>query len=286
MGSPNNSLKQLRALGAQIDQLRTETRGFLEKKDREFGLLQKSIETICSGIVVDSAAATFDNGSGTKRAREGKDKSLPAKKIKEEAMKIGKIKGEYFDDVDEEGDYNPLVIKESGKIKANGEGFVEVYTDGACSNNGQGGAKAGVGVWWGEKHHLNYSHRVWGCRETNNVGEIQAATVALHQAVNAKVDKLIIYTDSQFVINCVTKWMAGWKRNGWMTASKQPVKNREDLEDLDKVLQENKGLKVRWEYVKGHAGIKGNDEADRLAVAGAKKNSPAPSISELHGKGP
>lgn len=88
------------------------------------------------------------------------------------------------------------------------DGFVEVYTDGACSSNGRQGARAGLGVYWGDGHQLNISEPVSG-RPTNNCGEIQAATQAIKQALENGVMKLAINTDSQFLINSVTKWMPG-----------------------------------------------------------------------------
>lgn len=88
------------------------------------------------------------------------------------------------------------------------DGFVEVYTDGACSANGRQGARAGLGVYWGDGHSLNISAPVSG-RATNNCGEIQAATQAIKQALDNGVMKLAINTDSQFLINSVTKWMDG-----------------------------------------------------------------------------
>jgi len=150
-----------------------------------------------------------------------------------------------------------------------GDGFTEVYTDGACPNNGRGGARAGVGVYWGDHHPLNYSSRVEGDMQTNNVAEIQAAVVAVRQAVTAGRDKLLIHTDSEYLINCVTKWMQGWKKKGWKTASGQVAKNKDDLEKLDKLILANKGLVIRWNHVRGHSNIPGNEAADRLAVAGA-----------------
>lgn len=88
------------------------------------------------------------------------------------------------------------------------DGFVEVYTDGACSSNGRQGARAGLGVYWGDGHSLNVCEPVSG-RPTNNCGEIQAATQAIKQALDNGVTKLAINTDSQFLINSVTKWMPG-----------------------------------------------------------------------------
>lgn len=93
-------------------------------------------------------------------------------------------------------------------FKMDNDGYVEVYTDGACSANGRSGARAGLGVYWGEGHPLNVSEPVSG-RATNNCGEIQAATKAIKQALQNGVQKLSINTDSQFLINSVTKWIPG-----------------------------------------------------------------------------
>lgn len=88
------------------------------------------------------------------------------------------------------------------------EGYVQVYTDGACSANGRSGARAGLGVFWGDGHPLNVSEPVSG-RATNNCGEIQASTKAIKLALQNGIQKLAINTDSKFVINSVTKWMPG-----------------------------------------------------------------------------
>lgn len=100
--------------------------------------------------------------------------------------------------------------KNNNEFEEDSQGYVQVYTDGACSANGSSGARAGIGVYWGYDHSLNISEPVSG-RATNNCGEIQAATRAMKQAIDNGVDNLTINTDSQFVINSVTKWMPGNK---------------------------------------------------------------------------
>ena len=146
---------------------------------------------------------------------------------------------------------------------------MQVYTDGACPKNGQGAAKAGIGVWWGEDHRLNLARRVAGDKQTNNVAEIQAAAMALTQAHSAGRQKVEVRTDSQFVINCITKWVTNWKKNGWQTAAGKPVINKEDLIELDKAVGSLGRLNVKWTHVKGHADNYGNNQADKLAVSGA-----------------
>ncbi|XP_068628807.1 ribonuclease H1-like [Battus philenor] len=147
------------------------------------------------------------------------------------------------------------------------DGYVQVYTDGACSSNGKNGARAGIGVYWADGHPLNVSEPVTG-RATNNCGEIQAATCAMKLALQNGIKKLAINTDSQFLINSVTKWMSGWKAKGWKLRSGEPVKNETDFKALDKL--QNK-LLIKWNYVEAHRGVHGNEMADQLAKAGATK---------------
>lgn len=154
-----------------------------------------------------------------------------------------------------------------------GDGFthmgdaVVVYTDGCCSANGQKGAKAGIGVYWGHNHPLNVAEPLGG-RQTNQRAEIQAACRALEQAIQQKFQKLVIYTDSQFTINGVTKWVKTWKANGWRLKSGGQVTNKEDFKKLDLL---NAQLEVVWIHIPGHAGYMGNEQADRLSRLGAAK---------------
>ncbi|XP_046820804.1 ribonuclease H1 [Vespa crabro] len=145
-----------------------------------------------------------------------------------------------------------------------GKEYVDVYTDGACSSNGRRGARAGIGVWFGDNHPLNVSEPVVG-RATNNMAEIQAVTVAARQAEKAGIKKLKINTDSKFLINCITNWMPKWKKNGWKTATNKPVINKTELLEMEAAL---KSLDVKWNHVNGHVGIYGNEMADKLARQG------------------
>ena len=118
------------------------------------------------------------------------------------------------------------------------EGFVTVYTDGSCENNGRPNARAGYGVWWADHHPLNKGEAA--SKPTNNAAEIEAATQAVRLAKDNHVTKLKILTDSKFLIQCVKDWMPGWKRNNWRTAKNEPVKNRLELEELDQALNSGK----------------------------------------------
>ncbi|GBP18568.1 Ribonuclease H1 [Eumeta japonica] len=161
----------------------------------------------------------------------------------------------------------PTVKKEidNSGFEVGDDGYIQVYTDGACSENGKSNARAGLGVFWGENHPLNLSEPVTG-RATNNCGEIQAAIRAINQAVQHGISHLAINTDSQFLINSVTKWMPAWKRKGWTLKSGEPVKNQIDFKELDSI--KNK-LNIKWNYVTAHNGVYGNEMADKLAKEGA-----------------
>lgn len=138
------------------------------------------------------------------------------------------------------------------------------YTDGACSGNpGPGG--------WGALLQAKDGAEVVKERElsggdpqtTNNRMELMAAISALETLERPAA--VTVVTDSSYVKDGLTKWIHGWKRNGWKTASKKPVKNEELWKRLDAAQQRHQ---VSWEWVKGHAGHPENERADELARAG------------------
>ena len=109
---------------------------------------------------------------------------------------------------------------------------------------------------------------------TNNKAELTAVLDLLQQTAHLDED-LLVYCDSTYVINAVTKWMAGWKRRGWRKGDGKPVLNVEIMQALDSAML---GRRVRFEWVKGHSGHELNEEADRLAnsAAASWKNRTAP----------
>nr|WP_200956398.1 ribonuclease HI family protein [Nocardioides sp. Soil777] len=104
-------------------------------------------------------------------------------------------------------------------------------------------------------------------RGTNNMGELMAVLDLLQQTAHVD-DELHVYCDSTYVINAVTKWMAGWKRKGWKTGGGQPVKNVELMKALDEAMEGRRG-RVKFEWVKGHSGHVLNEAADKRANAAA-----------------
>ncbi|MCB1630888.1 MAG: ribonuclease HI [Pseudomonadales bacterium] len=136
---------------------------------------------------------------------------------------------------------------------------VEVFTDGACRGNpGPGGW--GALLRYGESERELYGGEVL---TTNNRMELTAAIRALG-ALREPCD-VDLYTDSQYLRDGVTRWMANWKRRGWRTADRKPVKNVELWQALEREAARHQ---VRWHWVRGHSGHDGNERADRLANRG------------------
>jgi ribonuclease HI len=136
---------------------------------------------------------------------------------------------------------------------------IVLYTDGACSGN------PGPGGWGVVVLHPDGRRDLFGgeAQTTNNRMEMTAAIRALEAFSEAT--PLTIITDSEYVKKGMTEWLAGWKKKGWKTAAKQPVKNEDLWRQLDAL---NAHHKVTWEWVRGHAGNTYNEEADRLARQG------------------
>ena len=136
---------------------------------------------------------------------------------------------------------------------------VQAFTDGACKGNpGPGGW--GVLLRWGQTEKELCGGEA---ETTNNRMEMMAVIVALESLMRPTC--IEITTDSQYVKRGVTEWMSGWKRNGWLTAGRKPVKNRDLWERLDGALTHHQ---VRWHWVRGHTGHAENERADRLANQG------------------
>ncbi|MEG3619442.1 ribonuclease HI [Magnetovibrio sp. PR-2] len=141
--------------------------------------------------------------------------------------------------------------------------IVEIFTDGACSGNpGPGGW--GVVMRWND-HEKELSD--FEAETTNNRMELMAAIRGLEQ-LKRDVGKVRLTTDSTYVKDGITKWIFGWKKNGWKTAAKKPVKNKDLWMRLDEAL---KGKDVEWDWVKGHAGHPENERCDELARLAIKQ---------------
>jgi ribonuclease HI len=137
---------------------------------------------------------------------------------------------------------------------------VELYTDGACKGN------PGTGGWGALLRYGANEKELWGGESdtTNNRMELMAAIEGLKALTRSC--EVVLTTDSQYVKQGINQWLAGWKKNGWKTASKQPVKNKDLWQALDAECARHT---VEWRWVKGHAGHEGNERADQLANRGA-----------------
>lgn len=144
-----------------------------------------------------------------------------------------------------------------------------IYTDGACTGNpGPGGW--GVVVYFddGSVHELGDASK----KTTNNRMEMQAAIAALEFLESSGQNKPItLYTDSEYLINCVTKWVKGWKRKGWKKSDGKPVLNQDLLQILDNLNNQQ----IKWQHVRGHAGNIGNERCDTIARGFASGKIPS-----------
>ncbi|WFP51817.1 ribonuclease HI [Methylomonas sp. EFPC3] len=136
---------------------------------------------------------------------------------------------------------------------------VNIYTDGACKGN------PGPGGWGVCLDYKAHRKELFGgeAETTNNRMELMAAIQAL-ETLN-KPCSVRLYTDSKYVLQGITEWMPNWKKRAWKTAANQPVKNVELWQRLDSAIQRHR---IDWVWVKGHAGVPGNERADQLANLG------------------
>jgi len=138
---------------------------------------------------------------------------------------------------------------------------VEIFTDGACSGN------PGPGGWGAVLRYGEAEKELSGGEKatTNNRMEMMAAIAALEAL--KRPSTVDLHTDSTYLRDGITKWIHGWKRNGWKTAAKKPVKNVDLWQRLEQAMSQHD---VAWHWVKGHAGHPENERADALARAGVE----------------
>jgi len=152
---------------------------------------------------------------------------------------------------------------------------ITIWSDGACSGNPGPGGWGAVLMWNGHEKELSGGEAL----TTNNRMELMAAISALEAL--KKPSAVDLHTDSQYLRGGITGWIKGWKRNGWRTADKKPVKNDDLWKRLDAAAARHD---ITWHWVKGHAGTDGNERADALARAGMApfkpKKRPNPAAAE------
>jgi ribonuclease HI len=138
---------------------------------------------------------------------------------------------------------------------------VEIYTDGACKGNPGPGGWGALLTFGGEEKEIFGGE----AQTTNNRMELTAVIEAL--GALKRPSRVVLHTDSQYVMKGITEWIRGWKAKGWRTAAKEPVKNVDLWKRLDELAA---GHHVEWRWVKGHAGHHGNERADDLANRGVE----------------
>ncbi len=140
--------------------------------------------------------------------------------------------------------------------------IVEIFTDGACKGN------PGPGGWGVLLKYRGREREIFGGEldTTNNRMELMAVIQAL--LALTRPCKVLLTTDSKYVMQGIQQWLAGWKARGWKTASKQPVKNQDLWQRLDHLVQQHD---IEWQWVAGHSGHLGNERADKLANLGVEE---------------
>tara|TARA_B100001750_G_C15316640_1_gene500035 strand:+ start:104 stop:538 length:435 start_codon:yes stop_codon:yes gene_type:complete len=137
--------------------------------------------------------------------------------------------------------------------------IIEIYTDGACRGN------PGPGGWGALMISSKHRKTIHGgeTNTTNNRMELTAAIKALNALKGPR--KVLLHTDSTYVMNGINDWLPRWKVRGWKTAAKKPVKNQDLWQALDEAIALHE---IEWKWVRGHSGVPGNEEADALANQG------------------
>ena len=133
---------------------------------------------------------------------------------------------------------------------------VEIFTDGACRGNPGPGGYGSIIRTQGQENELSGSTK----KTTNNIMELTAAVVALKQL--EEPCEVVLTSDSQYLVKGMTQWIKGWGKKGWVTATKQPVKNKNIWVELDRL---SKPHKITWKWVRAHQGHFENERCDRLA---------------------
>ena len=142
--------------------------------------------------------------------------------------------------------------------------LVQIFTDGACKGNPGPGGWGAIMKYGDHVKELNG----YSAETTNNIMELTAVIEALKSLT--RPCKIILTTDSNYVKNGITEWIHNWKKKGWKTANKKPVKNKEFWQQLD---EEVKRHTIEWKWVKGHSGHPENERADELANEAVEANN-------------
>ncbi|KAF1917810.1 ribonuclease H-like domain-containing protein [Ampelomyces quisqualis] len=176
------------------------------------------------------------------------------------------------------GNIRNKTVEERSKTKmqptGDFSGTINVYTDGSSLGNGHVGAVGGVGVYFGPNDSRNISEPLRGGRQTNQRAELTAVARALdHVPIDRSV---LIHTDSNYSIKCLTEWFQKWETNNWKSSSGKDVENKDLVEPIIARIRERDlcRAKTEFKWIKGHANDPGNTAADLLAVQGSRNSTP------------
>lgn len=168
------------------------------------------------------------------------------------------------------------VLPEVPKITNNTD-ILYIYTDGSCPGNGKDGCRGGIGVHFSDSKHEDIS-QPWNDHPTNQKMELMAIQKALGQVFpdQDKYTSIQLYTDSQYSIDCVTKFISHWLKNNWINSKHEPVKNKEIIQSIYELKIQFKNLSLN--HINSHTGKQdqhslGNDKADQLAYRAATQLS-------------
>lgn len=154
------------------------------------------------------------------------------------------------------------------------ENVETVYVDGSCIGNGvYDNASMGVGFWYGDGDPRTQGCKLIGAsRSTNNIAELTAIEYAIRFALGTGIDRLVIYTDSRYCIDCFTKFLPKWVRNGFITCQGTPVVNKNRITLINNLMRRLRaeGVEIDLEYVPAHSGVYGNERANELAIKAAR----------------
>lgn len=147
---------------------------------------------------------------------------------------------------------------------------VNIYADGSCINNGKPNAIASIGVWAQDFPDMCISERILSDSQTNQVAELRAIERALD--VGTRFNKVNVFTDSRYAINCVTVWCINWERNGWKSSKGKPPTNMKLIKRIINTIRsiESSGKIISFTFIAGHSGDEGNENAHRLAVSASR----------------
>ena len=153
-----------------------------------------------------------------------------------------------------------------------------IFTDGACINNGKQNAKAGYGIHFPNNELNDISEHFIKSPITNQRAELYAILIALEKIINIDNKNIELYTDSQYSIDCLTKWVKTWTRNGWKSKLNKPVKNQDIIKSIVNILN---NYNISFHHVKAHTNKTDfisvcNAKADKLATSGIHKQKIIP----------